>query len=63
MNSEALKELQSYLAERLESVIDESVFAYNELTVVAKLDAIIDVLSFLKDDSHCQFVALSTFAV
>ena len=58
MNSEALKELQSYLAERLESVIDESVFAYNELTVVAKLDAIIDVLSFLKDDSHSQFVGL-----
>lgn len=58
MNSEALKELQSYLAERLESVIDKSVFAYNELTIVAKLDAITDVLSFLKDDSHCQFVGL-----
>ncbi|MBH9994437.1 MULTISPECIES: NADH-quinone oxidoreductase subunit C [Bartonella] len=58
MTTEALKELQSYVTERLETVIEDSTFAYNELTLVSKLDAIVDVLSFLKDDSHCQFVCL-----
>ncbi|MCZ2204310.1 NADH-quinone oxidoreductase subunit C [Bartonella sp. A05] len=54
--SESLIELDSYLKEKLGSKLEESVFAFSELTIISRLDAITDVLLFLRDDSRCQFI-------
>ena len=55
---EALNELQSYLSERLQAHVEGFKLEYDELTVVSKINSIVDVLTFLKDDTHCQFVSL-----
>ncbi|MBX4335794.1 NADH-quinone oxidoreductase subunit C [Bartonella raoultii] len=54
--NEALIELSTYLKNKLGDKLEESILAFDELTIVSRLDAITDVLMFLRDDSQCQFV-------
>ncbi|ENN93626.1 NADH-quinone oxidoreductase subunit C [Bartonella bovis] len=56
---ESLNELAAYLKNQLGNKVEESVFAFGELTIVSRLDAITDVLMFLRDDSRCQFVNIT----
>ncbi|WP_332065602.1 NADH-quinone oxidoreductase subunit C [Bartonella sp. CB189] len=56
--SEAFIELSSYLKSQLGDKLEETIFAFGELTIVSRLDAIIDVLMFVRDDSRCQFVSI-----
>ncbi|AQX27975.1 MULTISPECIES: NADH-quinone oxidoreductase subunit C [unclassified Bartonella] len=57
--SEVLIELSNYLKDKLGDKIEESVFAFGELTIISRLDAIIDVLMFVRDDSRCQFINIT----
>ncbi|WP_455477521.1 NADH-quinone oxidoreductase subunit C [Bartonella sp. B41] len=57
--SELLIELAAYLKNKLGNKIEETVLAFGELTVVSRLDAITDVLMFVRDDSRCQFIAIT----
>ncbi|WP_375670268.1 NADH-quinone oxidoreductase subunit C [Bartonella sp. PS7NMGDW] len=59
MMDETLVELAAYLENKLKNKLEETVIAFGELTVVARLDAIIDVLMFVRDDSRCQFINLT----
>ncbi|MGF7157645.1 NADH-quinone oxidoreductase subunit C [Bartonella heixiaziensis] len=54
--NETLGELATYLKNKLGDKLEETVLAFSELTVVSRLDAITDVLTFVRDDSHCQFI-------
>ncbi|WP_254493686.1 NADH-quinone oxidoreductase subunit C [Bartonella sp. B1099] len=56
---EALVELAVYLENKLGNKLEETVLAFGELTIVARLDAITDVLMFVRDDSRCQFINLT----
>lgn len=56
MNLEALVDLEAHIKENLGDKLEETYIAYGELSVVAKLDSIIDVLTFLRDHPQCQFV-------
>lgn len=58
MANEALIELKAYLEERLNGRLEEALLAFEELTITVKREAIIEVLSFLRDDSQCQFINL-----
>jgi NADH-quinone oxidoreductase subunit C len=60
--SEALKDLASYLAEKLGSKIAESVLAYGELTLTVSPDDLISVATFLRNDVQCQFVCFIDIA-
>lgn len=60
--SEALKDLASYLAEKLGSKIRESVFAYGELTLSIAAADIVGVATFLRKDVQCQFVSFIDIA-
>jgi len=53
--SEALKDLGSYIQEKLTGRVQESIVAYGELTLVVEPADIVDVLTFLKNDVQCQF--------
>ncbi len=59
MMDEALVELAVYLENKLGNKLEEAVLAFGELTIVARLDAITDVLMFVRDDSRCQFINLT----
>ncbi|UNE53461.1 NADH-quinone oxidoreductase subunit C [Bartonella machadoae] len=59
MVNESLVELSNYLKNKLGDKIEETVFAFGELTVISRLNAITDVLIFVRDDSHCQFINLT----
>jgi NADH-quinone oxidoreductase subunit C len=52
---EALTELGDYIATALTQEVQEHRVATGELTVVARADAIQKVMTFLRDDSNCQF--------
>jgi len=53
--SEALKDLGSYIQEKLGGRVQESILAYGELTLVVEPSGIVEVLTFLKNDVQCQF--------
>jgi len=56
--SEALRELGEYIGHGLaEEVVDTEV-AHDELMVRVKRDTLVRVLTFLRDDSNCQFKLL-----
>lgn len=59
MSVEALKELASYLEGRLGEIVAEAKLAYGELTLTVPAEKIVSVLTFLRDDVQCQFVALT----
>ncbi|MBV2186872.1 MAG: NADH-quinone oxidoreductase subunit C [Rhizobium sp.] len=56
--SEALNELASYLAEVRGKLIASSELRYGELTLTAKPENLIALLTFLRDDVQCGFVNL-----
>ncbi|THV13943.1 NADH-quinone oxidoreductase subunit C [Rhizobium rhizophilum] len=56
--SEALNELASYLAEMRGALIASSEIHYGELTLTAKSENLISLLTFLRDDVQCAFVNL-----
>lgn len=56
--SEALNELASYLAEVRGALIASSDLRYGELTLTAKPENLIALLTFLREDVQCGFVNL-----
>ncbi|WP_041583234.1 NADH-quinone oxidoreductase subunit C [Bartonella australis] len=56
--NESLVELSAYLQDKLSDKLEESALAFGELTIVSRLDAILDVLAFVRDDPRCQFIAI-----
>jgi NADH-quinone oxidoreductase subunit C len=56
--SEALNELASYLSEVRGALIASSETLYGELTLTAKPENVIALLTFLRDDVQCGFVNL-----
>jgi NADH-quinone oxidoreductase subunit C len=54
--SEALRELESYVAEKLGQRVTASTVAYGELTIEVAAGDIVDVLNFLRRDAQCQFI-------
>lgn len=59
MMNKTLVELATYLESRLGDKLEETILAFGELTIVSRLDAIIDVLMFVRDDSRCQFINIT----
>jgi NADH-quinone oxidoreductase subunit C len=57
MSDEALRELAAYLAEKLDTQIENAAVAYGELNLTVDGGDIIPVLTFLRDDVQCQFVS------
>lgn len=55
--SEALNELASYLREARGALIADAEVKYGELTVTAKAENLIALLTFLRDDVQCGFVS------
>lgn len=56
--SEALNELASYLAEMRGALIASSDINFGELSLTAKSENLISLLTFLRDDVQCGFVNL-----
>ncbi|MBW8300911.1 MAG: NADH-quinone oxidoreductase subunit C [Hydrogenophaga sp.] len=56
--SEALNELASYLSEVRGALIASSEMRYDELTLTAKRETVIALLTFLRDDVQCGFINL-----
>lgn len=56
--SEALNELASYIAEMRGALIASSEISFGELTLIAKSENLISLLTFLRDDVQCGFVNL-----
>lgn len=56
--SEALNDLASYLAEVRGALIASSEIRFGELTLTAKSENLIPLLTFLRDDVQCGFVNL-----
>ena len=54
-NSAALKDLKDLVVSQLANEILETEIRYGELTVIAKRDDILKVLTFLRDDTGCLF--------
>jgi NADH-quinone oxidoreductase subunit C len=58
MFEEALNELSGYLKEKLGASLNSVALAYGDLTVEVDAGALIDTLTFLRDDVQCQFISL-----
>jgi NADH-quinone oxidoreductase subunit C len=56
--SEALNELASYLQEARGSLITAADVSYGELTLSTTTSAVIELLTFLRDDVQCGFVCI-----
>jgi NADH-quinone oxidoreductase subunit C len=54
----ALTELGGYLADKLGGDVLSQAVAVGELTLVAKREAIISIIRFLRDDADCRFVSI-----
>ena len=55
--SEALNELASYLREARGALIADAEVKYGELTLTAKAENLVALLTFLRDDVQCGFVS------
>ena len=53
--NEALEELGEYILGALPEMVSAAEVAHAELTIEVNWDAIVTVLTFLRDDSNCQF--------
>ena len=58
MSVEALEELSEHLRGNANLALISAEIAYGELTIVADAGALIDTLTFLRDDAKCQFISL-----
>jgi NADH-quinone oxidoreductase subunit C len=56
--SEALSELSSYLREMRGDLIADASIAYGELNVTTTPEAILALLTFLRDDPRCGFISM-----
>lgn len=54
----ALQDLGEHVADALSQDVIESGIGLDELTITARRDAIVKVLTFLRDDVNCQFKVL-----
>ncbi len=54
--SEALQELAAYITERKDGAVISHEVRFGELTLVTDTAHIIRLLTFLRDDSQCQFI-------
>jgi len=54
--SAELQALSDHIASSLGEAIEDRAIAYGELTVVARAEEILRVVSFLRDDPQCRFV-------
>ena len=52
-----LKDLGDYIAASLGESITDTAVTYGELTVAARAEGVVRVVTFLRDDEHCQFVS------
>ncbi|MBN9039000.1 MAG: NADH-quinone oxidoreductase subunit C [Rhizobiales bacterium] len=57
MADEALRDLSSYIGEKLGGRLADATVAFGELTLLAEADDVLEVLTFLRDDVQCQFVS------
>ncbi len=57
-NSAALKDLKDLVVSRFADKVLETQYRYGELTIAVKRDAILKVLTFLRDDAGCLFKQL-----
>ncbi len=55
---EALRELGEYLASALPQEVTATEVAHGELIVGTRAEAIVKVLTFLRDDPNCKFCVL-----
>jgi NADH-quinone oxidoreductase subunit C len=56
--TEALRDLGSYLKEKLVGRVDDAIVANGELTLLVSAGDIVDVVTFLKRDVQCQFISI-----
>ena len=54
---QGLSALGEYIAQALGDKIESQSLAFGELTLIARRDAIVDVMRFLRDDAECRFYA------
>ena len=59
MMTEALNELSTYIRELRADLVETATIAYGELTLTASADAIVELLTVLRDDGRCRFVNLT----
>jgi NADH-quinone oxidoreductase subunit C len=52
-----LKDLGDHIAASLGEAITDTAVAYGELTVLARAEDVVRVVSFLRDDPRCRFVS------
>lgn len=57
--SAALKELAGYLKDGRADLFESATVAFGELTLVASIENVIPLLTYLRDDVQCQFVNLT----
>jgi len=57
--SAALNDLATYFRESRSDLFESATVAFDELTLVTSAENIIALLTFLRDDGHCQFVNLT----
>jgi NADH-quinone oxidoreductase subunit C len=55
--TEALNELSTYIRETHPALVTDAQIAYGELTLTVDPSAIVDVLTFLRDDPRCGFIS------
>lgn len=58
MSNTALSDLGTYIADKLENEIRGYSVAFDELTIEARAEHIVKVLTFLRDDPECRFKSL-----
>lgn len=58
----ALEALAAHLAASLGDKLQGTAIAYGELTAHIRRDAIVDVATFLREDSACQFISFTDIA-
>jgi len=61
--SEALEKISAHIAEALDSRVIDSSIRFGELTVRVERHALIETLSFLRDDLECRFTQLIDLCV
>lgn len=57
-----LNELSDYIAKKLGASVSSATVAFGELTLLTTVNSIVDVLTFLRDDSKCAFVSFIDIA-
>jgi len=55
---QALRDLATYLADAAPNVVGETVIAHDELAITTQRATLVKFLTFLRDDSNCQFKVL-----